>query len=167
MQNLKHPITIRNRVITNRELETIRQAIANHWDSGRSAISHILCEQWNWRQANGQLKGMACRELLLRLERRGHIQLPPRINNKNNAIKVAALPECYQLFNVQPITGRVDSFKNLRLEIVANKKAGRVNNDETILFIALGMGGDYVALFSFLYETAKRRGLGHRLKYLD
>lgn len=128
MQNLKHPITIRNRVITNRDLETIRQAIVNHWDSGRSAISHILCAQWNWRQANGQLKGMACRELLLRLERLGHIQLPPRINNKNNAIKVAALPQCYQLFNVQPITGRVDLFKNIRLEIVDDKKQSQLWN---------------------------------------
>lgn len=122
MQNLSHPITIRNRVITNSELETIRRTIAREWDSGRSAISQLLCERWNWRQANGQLKGMACRELLLRLERLGYIELPPRLNEKNNIIKLIALPECYQLPNVQPITGRVDSFKNLRLELINDKK---------------------------------------------
>lgn len=52
-------------------------------------------------------------------------------------------------------------------EIVAGKTVGRVNDEETILFIALGMGGDYVALFSDLYNTAKDLGVGQKLKYLD
>ncbi|GAH61605.1 unnamed protein product, partial [marine sediment metagenome] len=52
-------------------------------------------------------------------------------------------------------------------EIVAGKKAGRVNDDETILVIALGMGGDYVALFSNLYKTAKEMGVGQKLKFSD
>lgn len=52
-------------------------------------------------------------------------------------------------------------------EIVAGKTVGRVNDEETILFIALGMGGDYVALFSDLYNTAKNLGVGQKLKYLD
>ena len=128
MQNLKNPITIRNRVITDSELEKIRHTVATYWNSGRSAISHILCEQWNWRQANGQLKGMACRELLLRLERLGHIGLPPRIKKKCNTIKVAALPKHYQLSNVQPISGRVDLFNSLQLELIADKKQNELWN---------------------------------------
>ncbi len=128
MQNFKSSITIRNRKITSSDLTTIRQTIAANWKSGRSAISQVLCEQWNWRQANGQLKGMACRELLLRLERLGHIELPPRLNEKNNNIKLIALPVRYQLPNVQPIIGRVDSFKNLRLELINDKKQGELWN---------------------------------------
>ena len=93
MLTLKNPITIRTRVITTDELDYIRQTIATHWDAGRSAISRILCEHWNWRQPNGQLKGMACRELLLRLERMGCICLPARINEKNNCRAIPALPE--------------------------------------------------------------------------
>jgi len=32
---------------------------------------------WQWRQANGALRDMVCRGMLLMLERAGHITLPP------------------------------------------------------------------------------------------
>jgi len=35
-----------------------------------------LCEAWSWRQPNGALKDNACRDLLLRLQDRGLVQLP-------------------------------------------------------------------------------------------
>ena len=41
-----------------------------------------------------------------------------------------------------------------------------MNDEEAILFIALGMGGDYVSIFSDLYKTAKELGVGQRLKFL-
>lgn len=44
----------------------------------RTQISRELCKIWNWRNTNGQLKDMACRTLLLKLERSGHITLPAR-----------------------------------------------------------------------------------------
>ncbi len=37
------------------DLETVRPTIAGNRDKARSAISRILCERWNWRQANGLL----------------------------------------------------------------------------------------------------------------
>src|SRR5688572_5088791 len=36
-----------------------------------------LCEAWQWKQANGALRDMVCRGLLLMLERAGYIALPP------------------------------------------------------------------------------------------
>jgi ornithine cyclodeaminase/alanine dehydrogenase-like protein (mu-crystallin family) len=51
-------------------------------------------------------------------------------------------------------------------EIVTGKKVGRKNDDEIILCIMLGMGGDYVALFSDIYRRAKELGVGHKLKFL-
>ncbi|OPX19527.1 MAG: hypothetical protein BZ151_08785 [Desulfobacca sp. 4484_104] len=69
---------IRNRQLGFQELETIRLYIKEHWAAGRSAISRALCQSWNWRQANGRLKDHACRVLLLELESRGKIELPPR-----------------------------------------------------------------------------------------
>lgn len=44
----------------------------------RTKISRELCKLWNWRNPNGQLKDMACRTLLLKLERYGYITLPAR-----------------------------------------------------------------------------------------
>jgi hypothetical protein len=45
---------------------------------GRSRLSVELCLRWDWRNAQGRLKDMAARTLLLKLERSGHLQLPPR-----------------------------------------------------------------------------------------
>jgi len=44
---------------------------------GRTFISKELCRYWNWRQPNGALKDMACRDFLSRLEKKGLIILPP------------------------------------------------------------------------------------------
>ena len=70
-------LTYRKRVITPDDLTFVRKVIDEHQSQGRSAISRRLCELWNWRQANGQLKDGICRSLLLQLERSQHITLPP------------------------------------------------------------------------------------------
>ena len=51
-------------------------------------------------------------------------------------------------------------------EIVAGKKSGRENDEESILYVALGLGGDYATLFSYIYERALELGVGQRLKLL-
>jgi Domain of unknown function (DUF4338) len=68
----------RARTIGPAELVFIRATIAAHAAEGRTRISQRLCAAWDWRQPNGALKEYACRDLLLRLEERGHLTLPPR-----------------------------------------------------------------------------------------
>lgn len=70
---------IRGRCLNQNDLAEIRQVTADHWDKGRTAISRILCRRWQWQQPNGQLKDMACRSLLLALEKKGELKLPPRL----------------------------------------------------------------------------------------
>jgi len=68
----------RARTIGPAELAVIRATIAAQAAEGRTRISEVLCALWDWRQPNGALKEYACRDLLLRLEERGYITLPPR-----------------------------------------------------------------------------------------
>jgi len=51
------------------ELATIRRFSEQYWSQRRSAISRVLCEHWDWRQANGRFKDSGCRVLLLELAR--------------------------------------------------------------------------------------------------
>ena len=67
----------RGRVITVTEVEFIRQLIAEHPQANRRQLSLRLCEAWGWKQANGALRDMVCRGLLLELERAGRLELPP------------------------------------------------------------------------------------------
>lgn len=71
-------LLIRGRKINDDDLTFIRSVIQEHQRRGRTFISQELCRLWDWRQRNGQFKTMACSELLLRLEKVGLVQLPPR-----------------------------------------------------------------------------------------
>ena len=76
---MERSLTIFNRKIGHNELEQIEGLIATAGDRGRTYISKQLCQLWDWRLPNGQLRDIACRDLLRRLERGGLIQLPPRL----------------------------------------------------------------------------------------
>ena len=56
----------------------IRDLLAAHPEWSRRRLSEVLCAAWDWRNRAGQLKDMATRSLLLKLEASGLIQLPVR-----------------------------------------------------------------------------------------
>jgi hypothetical protein len=120
------PITIRKRTIDKASLESIQTAIDAHWDKGRKHISKVLCRQWNWRQPNGQLKDMAWRELLLTLDRKDLITLPPRLisahNDKRNRSvavhKIDQTPLRAKLSELAPV--RLKSVRHTGLEPLYN-----------------------------------------------
>src|ERR1700693_3124159 len=66
----------RSRDITGEEILFIRKLIQDHPELSRWKLSKKLCEAWQWKQANGALRDMVCRGLLLTLHRAGHIELP-------------------------------------------------------------------------------------------
>jgi hypothetical protein len=61
---------------------------------------------WDWRNGVDQLKDMAARTLLLKLEQRGWIVLPPRRQTPSNRMRHKRLP-ALQFCGLQaPITQR-------------------------------------------------------------
>lgn len=71
-------LIVQGRVLKADELNGIRELIAAHPQWGRSHLSVHLAQEWNWRNGAGQLKDMAARSLLLKLERRSLLLLPAR-----------------------------------------------------------------------------------------
>ena len=120
------PITIRKRTITADDIVPIQATVNEHWSRGRKHISRVLCRQWNWFQPNGRLKDMACREVLLTLNRSGLITLPPRLNNANNekrnrsipVIKIDQTPLQEKLTKLSPID--IKPVRNTKLESLYN-----------------------------------------------
>ena len=77
----------RGREVTEADLVLIRDLVARHPDASRRQLSGLLCEAWDWRQPNGELRDMVCRSLMLALHRSGHIELPPvRHRPPNNVV---------------------------------------------------------------------------------
>ncbi len=70
-------LSYRHRAITDEDIVFIRKLIAEHPGLSRWGLSKKLCEAWNWVQANGALRDMLCRGLMLMLHREGLIELPP------------------------------------------------------------------------------------------
>ena len=107
---------IRGRTIDQGELQTIRATVTQYWAEGRSAISRILCRHWNWKQENGLLKDMACRALLLALEKKGEIELPPRLKESFRFPRKA--PGNIASYDTSEIRGRVCDFGSLTIRMV-------------------------------------------------
>ena len=49
-------------------------------------------------------------------------------------------------------------------EIIRGKKKGRISRDERIFFSPLGLGSEDIGVARFVYEEAKKQGLGISLK---
>lgn len=67
----------RGQEIGREQIVFLREFIRTHPTSSRWKLSRQLCEALGWKQANGALRDMVCRGLLLMLERAGEIELPP------------------------------------------------------------------------------------------
>lgn len=102
--------------IQGRRVSAAEVALIGHWLQAnpgwnRTRLSRKLCEQWNWRNGAGRLKDMACRSLLLKLEARGLICLPPRRtasvnalrNRQISAVECEDLPLRCSLSELQPL----------------------------------------------------------------
>src|SRR3954449_6841487 len=66
----------RGRIVTPEDITFIQQLLAENPSVSRRRLSEKLCEAWQWKQANGALRAMVCRGLLLMLHRAGAIELP-------------------------------------------------------------------------------------------
>jgi hypothetical protein len=71
-------LSVRGRNVEAQDLEQIRAWRAAHPNWSRRRLSQELARRWDWRTPTGQLKDIATRDLLNRLEARGLIVLPAR-----------------------------------------------------------------------------------------
>ncbi len=79
--------------ITTGQIAAITAMIEANPGLSRWKLSRLLCEEWQWKQANGALRDMVCRSLLLELERAGHIQLPVARRRTRNYLADRPRPE--------------------------------------------------------------------------
>jgi hypothetical protein len=106
---------IQGRRIGAAELDQIRHLLASHPDWSRRRLSEELATLWNWRNGVGQLKDMAARTLLLKLEQRGWIGLPPRRTNPSNRMRHKRLPQPGLAAVQAPVTGPLKQLLPLRI----------------------------------------------------
>ncbi|WP_006524238.1 Druantia anti-phage system protein DruA [Desulfoscipio gibsoniae] len=67
---------IQERKITTEDIKFIKELMDSNPTWLRTRLSRELCALWDWRNAKGQLKDMACLALLKKLEKHGFLTLP-------------------------------------------------------------------------------------------
>jgi hypothetical protein len=107
----------RSRIVSNEDIFFIQELIAANPSESRRTISTKLCEAWQWKQANGALRDMVCRGLLLMLHRAGHIQLPPVKFVPRNPFVQRARPAPV-LIDTTPIEGPLSLLRPLEFQQV-------------------------------------------------
>ena len=111
----------RARQLDSQDIQFIRAIISKHYQRGRSHISRVLCEAWQWVQPNGKFKEYAARDLLLRLEEQGLVELPKRLRPKNNLKKKTF--DQIPLFLKQPINGSAGEYGRPCIELLHSQNS--------------------------------------------
>jgi len=113
-------VMIQGRRLTEKDIIWIRELIDSNPDWHRTRLSQEICVVWNWVAANDQIKDMACRTMLLKLERRGYLQLPARRTaGRNNSFK-AHLPIEHSTAGIEDV---LQDLTPLTFEVVQTPQA--------------------------------------------
>lgn len=131
------------------ELALIRELIQTVGDRGRTYISKQLCQLWAWRLPNGQLRDIAGRDLLRRLDQRGLIQLPPprRASRRPGYQNKTSLPSD---FVATPVCQSLRDFSVIEIDMV------RGSHQEHF----------YNGLIDRYHYLGYHQGTGEQLKYI-
>lgn len=131
--------TVQGRALDEGELEGLRLWIAERADWSRRQLSQALALRWDWKNAAGQLKDMAARTLLLKLEQRQLITLPPRRQAPTNRMRVSARA---RVWDQQPIACSLRALEPLEVTEVSRNSSGRAEAASALAqFHYLGFGG--------------------------
>jgi hypothetical protein len=166
----------RGRKISQEDILSIRALIEQHPQESRRTLSTKLCEAWQWRQANGALRDMVCRGLLLILDRAGQIKLPPVSYVRHNPLANRARPEPVGI-DTTPIEGPLRNLQPLEFELVRRTGEEPLWNSlleehhylgyeqpvgENLKYLVLGQGRPVACL---AWSSAPRH-LGSRDRYI-
>jgi hypothetical protein len=114
---------LQGREVSGADLEQIRQMIRAHPGWSRRRLSEVLAAEWDWRNPAGRLKDMAARSLLVKLDQRGWIQLPPRRWAATNRMRARVIAR--RLWDTTPLQVTLAELGPLEIREVGGDAQGR------------------------------------------
>lgn len=120
MDSTRFPINVQGRRLQAEELSWLKGLILDHPDWNRSELSRQIARRWQWVNDAGQLKDIAARTMLRKLEQRGLLSLPPRQSSPPHSKQSARVIKPV-LHATAPIDGALKSLQPVRLKLVEDK----------------------------------------------
>ena len=101
-------MVIQGRRLQRTDIDFIRQLIQENPSWNRTRISKEICKLWDWKRPNGQLKDIACRSMLRKLQDLGFLTLPKPLHAGHHQRKIRKVPHstepvCEPLAAIRPI----------------------------------------------------------------
>jgi hypothetical protein len=135
-------LTVQGRPLSGAEVESLRQWVGTNLHWSRWRLSRELATRWDWRNAAGQLKDMAARALLVKLQQRGLLELPERRQVPTNRMHCGAEPTPGPRELIQPVAGALAERQPLSVQEVSGQPAQRAYVKGVLArFHYLGFGG--------------------------
>ncbi len=110
-------------------LTRIQITIAEQPEISRQKLARLVCEWLDWRSANGKLKVVSCRVALLKLHRRGRIELPEAKMHPN--LKKLPTPKNTVLFqapsSIECSLAELGKVKLVRIQVGDRKSSAQWN----------------------------------------
>lgn len=147
MKLMDETTRVQGREITKDDIELVRRLIEANPSRNRTQLSKDLCLLWNWRASNGQLKDMACRTLLAKLEQRGHIILP-RPQTPGRGCRKVSIP--YVPHKTTLVACSLSDLEPVSIQLVENA----------------GLLGLFQCLLARYHYLGFRSTVGENMKYL-
>lgn len=155
---MSETLTIQGRPLSPQGLEELRQWVGDnpHWSRWR--LSRELAARWEWRNAAGQLKDMAARTLLVKLEQRGLLELPARRQVPTNRMCCGTQPTIMK--PAEPIACALADLQPLSVGEVSGQPAERAWIRAALgQFHYLGFGGAVGQNLQYLVQDGQQRPL--------
>lgn len=121
---MNEALVVQGRRLAPADLSRIRELIAGNPGWSRRRLSEVLCTEWAWRNGNGRMKDMAARSLLVKLQARGMIELPPRRQTPSNRMICRRLSR--QDWDTTPVRGALGGLGPLDVREVSTDATERI-----------------------------------------
>lgn len=151
---------IQGRSLHELELQSIRQWLGEHPDWSRWRLSRELATRWDWRNGAGQLKDMAARTLLGKLEQRGLIHLPRRRQVPTNRMRGRSPGEAEPEWDQRQIDCGLAQLADLTVKEVSTQPGERAWVRAALRrFHYLGFGGAVGENLQYMVKDGAQRPL--------
>ena len=145
---MKKEMIIQGRKLFPEDIQFIKKFISDNPNLKRTPISKEICKKWKWYTSYGQLKDMACRTMLYKLEKLGYIILPPSTNPNINKLRTKLNKPA--LHSTEPVNTKLKELLPLKIE--------RVNTAYSIRL--------FKTFLSIYHYLSFKTTVGENIKYL-
>jgi len=158
MERIKRDLKIQGRVITESDIEYIKNLMVENPNWNRTNISQEICKIWNWKKENGQLKDMACRSMLLKLERLNYIKLPkPKHSGANRYNNKVVQPVLHQK---EPINEKLKNLFPIEIQSIEKGYELKIFKYFISAYHYLGWSGTVGENLKYIIYDSHQRPLG-------